>query len=87
MCAPEISAEVGLVGEQDELTATDSLAGDECSQRDAAGCFRPFPLEEPMTFNAAANGYELVFMTAVDLRGRRISIQTDEGGSYNAFVE
>jgi hypothetical protein len=43
----------------------------------------PFLLEAPMSFNPARGRYELILSTPVSLRGRRIVISTDEGGSYN----
>ena len=54
---------------------------------DAHGCFTPFLLEkEVMTFNPGENRYEFEFDTAVNLVGRHISIQTDEGGTYNSII-
>jgi len=47
----------------------------------------PFILEVPMTF-VAGNIYQAVFtMIPVDLDGRRLSIQTDEGGVNNVIIQ
>ena len=55
---------------------------------DGDGCFTPFLLEvEMMMFNADENRHEFEFDTGVDLRGRHLSIQSDHGGTYNAFIE
>lgn len=48
----------------------------------------PFILEMPMTFNAVNNTYEAIFSpVGMDLDGRRLSIQTDEGGVFNVLVQ
>ena len=52
---------------------------------DGIACFPPFILEEPVP-HVSGNRYILEFDTPVDLRGRHVSIQTDEGGSYNAII-
>lgn len=47
----------------------------------------PFILEAPMTF-IGGNFYQAVFtMIPVDLDGRRLSIQTDEGGVNNVIIQ
>ena len=48
----------------------------------------PFILEVPMTFNPVHNRYEFILdNVGVNLDGRRLSIQTDEGGVYNVKIE
>ena len=46
-----------------------------------------FVLEDPMTFNPSTEEYEYVITTSEDLRGRRVTISTDEGGAYNDFIQ
>ena len=47
----------------------------------------PFILEAPMTFNPSNDRYEFRLNVGVNLDGRRLSIQTDEGGTYNVIIE
>ena len=48
----------------------------------------PFMLEMPMTFNPSKNRYEFVLKNVgTNLDGRRLSIQTDEGGAYNVIID
>ena len=48
----------------------------------------PFILEAPMTYNANEDRYEFELSNVgVNLDGRRLSIQTDEGGAYNVIIE
>ena len=48
----------------------------------------PFILEAPMTFNEDKNRYEFrLNNVGTDLDGRRLSIQTDEGGVYNVIID
>ncbi len=47
----------------------------------------PFVLEGVMGFNPAQGRYEFEMNTPVDLRGRRLLISTNEGGSYNVHVQ
>ena len=53
---------------------------------DADGCYPPYILEAPMIYNPSKNRYEFVLDTPVDLAGRNVSVQTDEGGSYNDII-
>lgn len=53
---------------------------------DANACFPPFLLEAPMTYNPRKDRYEFKLVTPVDLAGRNVSVQTDEGGSYNEVI-
>ena len=46
----------------------------------------PFILEEPILHDSGKR-YVLELDTLIDLRGRHICVQTDEGGSYNAIIE
>ena len=48
----------------------------------------PFILEAPMTFNPNSGRYEFrLDNVGGNLDGRRLSIQTDEGGVYNVIIE
>jgi uncharacterized repeat protein (TIGR01451 family) len=47
----------------------------------------PFLLEEPMVLSSPSDDeYTIVYPTPVDLRGRRVTISTDEGGAYNSVI-
>ena len=46
----------------------------------------PFALEANMPFRPAKQRYEFVEMVAVDLTGRRVSVQTNEGGNYSVSI-
>ena len=45
-----------------------------------------FVFEAPMLYNASEGRYEYVVTTTENLRGRRITISTDEGGACNDFI-
>ncbi len=47
----------------------------------------PILLEVPMVFNPATGFYEFFFATPVELKGRRVLISTDEGGSYRDSIK
>jgi hypothetical protein len=47
----------------------------------------PFILEAPMAYNPGAGRYEFTLSTPVNLDGRRVTISTDEGGAYNAYIQ
>ena len=47
----------------------------------------PFLVEAPMTFSPEGGTYHHDETTATDLAGRRILISTDEGGSYNDYIQ
>ena len=48
----------------------------------------PFVLEGPMTFNASKGRYQFVLgAPGAGLKGRRVTISTNHGGAYNAFIE
>jgi hypothetical protein len=40
-----------------------------------------------MTWNGAAGRYEYVTPAGPEVRGRRVTISTDEGGAYNDRIE
>ena len=46
----------------------------------------PFVLEAPMVY-ASGDSYDFLFSTPVNLLGRRLIIQTDEGGAYNVLID
>ena len=47
----------------------------------------PAALEEAMLYNADKDNYSFTHATATNLSGRRVTISTDEGGSYTVHVE
>ena len=48
----------------------------------------PFLLEQPMTYNESKNRYEFKLEpVGVNLDGRRLSVQSDEGCAYNAIIK
>jgi hypothetical protein len=46
----------------------------------------PLVLEAPMVFKPASNRYEFTLTTTTNLKGRRLSIQTDSQGAYNVYI-
>lgn len=46
----------------------------------------PLICEVPMIFSASRNRYEFTQDFNVNLKGRRLSIQDDEGGVYNVLI-
>jgi cysteine-rich repeat protein len=46
-----------------------------------------FILEAPMTYVASRNRYEYTAVTPTNLRGRRVTISTNEGGAYNRRID
>ena len=47
----------------------------------------PFIFEAPMTYNSKRGRYEFEFSTNVNLDGRRVTISTDKGGAFSAYIE
>lgn len=46
----------------------------------------PLVFEVPMTFLSGGK-FKFTLSTPVNLKGRRVTISTDEGGAYNAYIE
>ena len=40
-----------------------------------------------MMYNAATGQYEFMQASPMNLSGRRVTIQTDEGGAYTVYIE
>jgi hypothetical protein len=65
------------------VTATSNFAPNAVMTLSVEG----FTFESPMPYHAATGRYRTKLFSPANLDGRRVTISTNEGGAYNAFVQ